>query len=178
MKLYISASNRKGNCYKIMQDLKTEEDKEIALAGKNIQYCLGCCKCSEKLETYCVLQDDMKEIYDNIVKANKIIIITPIYMNHITGILKNVIDRFNPYMSHPEMLEGKTVYVITVGQIEEKENEEIANNIKAYFESVGDFMKFQAVFLRNFSSGEEDDVTKNYENYKEMIETIKKKIGE
>ena len=178
MNLYISGSNRKGNCYQIMQDLKGREDKAISLAGKNIQYCLGCCKCSEGLEQYCVLQDDMKEIYDNIIKADKIIIITPIYMNHITGILKNVIDRFNPYMSHPEMLEGKTVYIITVGQIEEKENEEIAGNIKEYFESVGEFMKFQAVFLKNFSSGDEDDVTKNYDNYQEIIETIKKKIEE
>ena len=178
MKLYLSGSNRKGNCYKIMQDLKQEGDQTISLAGKDIKYCLGCCKCSEGLEQYCVLQDDMKEIYENMAKANKIIIITPIYMNHITGILKNVIDRLNPYMSHPELLEGKTVYVITVGQIEENENEEIANNIKEYFESVGEFMKFQAVFLRNFSSGDEDDVTKNYDNYQEIIESIKEKIEE
>ena len=39
-------------------------------------------------------------------------------------------------------------------------------------------MKFQAVFLKNFSSGDEDDVTKNYDNYQEIIETIKKKIEE
>ena len=123
MNLYICGSNRKGNCYQIMQDLKDKEDKAITLAGKNIKYCLGCCKCSEGLEKYCVLQDDMEKIYQDMAKADKIIFITPIYMNHITGILKNVLDRLNPYMSHPELLEGKTVYIITVGQIEEKENE-------------------------------------------------------
>lgn len=178
MNLYICGSNRKGNCYQIMQDLKEKEDKAITLARKNIKYCLGCCKCSEGLEKYCVLQDDMEKIYQDIAKADKIIFITPIYMNHITGILKNVLDRLNPYMSHSELLEGKTVYIITVGQIEEKENEEIAKNIKQYFESVGEFMNFQAIFLKNFSSGKEDDVTQNYEDYKEILQTIKMKIGE
>ena len=109
---------------------------------------------------------NMEKIYQDIAKADKIIFITPIYMNHITGILKNVLDRLNPYMSHSELLEGKTVYIITFRQIEEKENEEIAKTIKQYFESVGEFMNFQAIFLKNFSSGKEDDVTQNYEDWR------------
>ncbi|MCI8482451.1 MAG: flavodoxin family protein [Clostridia bacterium] len=88
-------SNRKGNCYQLAQDLKQPTDEVISLAGKDIKYCTGCCKCSKRLENYCVLQDDMQEIYKQMAKANNIIIITPIYMNHITGILKNVIDRWN-----------------------------------------------------------------------------------
>lgn len=176
MNLYISGSNRKGNCYQIVQDLKQENDQVISLAGKKIKYCLGCGKCSEGLEEYCVLEDDMKEIYEGIKKANKIIIATPIYMNHITGILKNVIDRLNPYGTHPELLKNKAIYVITVGQMKEKENEEIASNIREYFESLGEFMEFQVVFLRNFSSGDIDDVTKNYDNYQEIIENIKEEI--
>ncbi len=50
MILYISGSNRKKNCYKILEDLKCENDKLIALADKNIQYCLGCNTCVNNLE--------------------------------------------------------------------------------------------------------------------------------
>lgn len=176
MNLYISGSNRKGNCYQIAQDLKGKEDEVISLAEKEIRYCRGCIACNKRLEYYCTLEDDMREIYNSMAQANNIIIITPIYMNHITGILKNIIDRWNPYTSHPELLKNKTVYLITVGQLEEEENKEIANNIKEYFESLGEFMEFNVEFLRNLSSGDIDDVTKNYNNYNEIIEAIKKRI--
>ena len=183
MTLYISGSNRKKNCYKILEDLKGENDKLIALADKNIQYCLGCSTCVNNLKEYCVIDDDMREIYEEMKKADKIVIATPIYMNHIPGILKNVIDRLNPYSSHDELLKGKKVYIITVGQMDEEENEEIADNIKTYFESLAeeDFMDFNVVFLRNLSSGDIetiDDVTKNYDNYHQIIEELKQKIEE
>ena len=48
--------------------------------------------------------------------------------------------------------------------------------MKRYFESISEFMKFKMVFLRNFSSGEADEVTKEYSNYEEMIGELKKKI--
>lgn len=181
MNLYISGSNRKGNCYKIAQNLKSENDKFIALAEKNINYCIGCSACTKGLEQYCAVKDDMQEIYSSMAKAEKIIIITPVYMNHITGILKNVIDRWNPYESHPELLKDKKIYIITVGQMSEEENKDIANNIKEYFESLAEFMEFETVFLRYLSSGDIgtiDDVTKNYKNYNQIIEEIKGKIKE
>lgn len=183
MILYISGSNRKKNCYKILEDLKDRADTLISLADKNIHYCLGCISCVNNLEEYCVINDDMREIYHEMKKADKIVIATPIYMNHISGILKNVIDRLMPYFSHDELLKGKKVYIITVGQMDEEENEEIANDIKTYFESLAeeDFMDFNVVFLRNLSSGNIktiDDVTKNYDNYNQIIEELKQKIKE
>ena len=183
MTLYISGSNRKKNCYKILEDLKDGADTLISLADKNIHYCLGCISCVNNLEEYCVINDDMREIYHEMEKADKIVIATPIYMNHISGILKNVIDRLMPYFSHDELLKGKKVYIITVGQMGEKENEEIADNIKTYFESLAeeDFMDFNVVFLMNLSSGNIvtiDDVTKNYDNYNQIIEELKQKIKE
>ena len=135
------------------------------------------------LQEYCVIDDDMREIYHEMKKANKIVIATPIYMNHISGILKNVIDRLNPYSRHEELLKGKKVYIITVGQMDEEENKDIADNIKSYFESLAeeDFMDFNVFFLRNLSSGDIrtiDDVTKNYDNYHQIIEELKQKIEE
>lgn len=176
MNLYINGSNRNQNCYKILSDLKEEEDMLFSLADKSINYCLGCSSCVNHLENFCILEDDMQELYQYMIEAEKIIIATPIYMNHITGILKNVIDRWNPYSSHEEILKGKTIYLITVGQMSERENEEIAENIKNYFESVGEIMEFESIFLRNFSSGENDKVMEEYSNYEGIIRELKEKI--
>ena len=70
----------------------------------------------------------MNKIYDAISKCDYIIIMSPIYMNQITGILKNVLDRFNPYCAS-ENLKGKKIYLITVGQMSEEEQQEICNSI-------------------------------------------------
>ena len=179
MNLYINGSNREKNSYKILNDLKEENDCLFSLADKNINYCLGCNACMNGLENFCILEDDMQELYSVMVQADKIIIATPIYMNYITGILKNVIDRWNPYETHEELLKGKTIYLITVGQMSEEENEEVAEDIKKYFEGLGEFMEFDVVFLKNFSSGEVgkiDNVLEMYKNYGEILENLKRKI--
>ena len=134
----------------------------------------------DELEGYCIIEDDMQEIYEGILKSDKIIIATPVYMNHITGILKNVIDRFNPFCNHEELLKGKKFYIIAIGQMNEEENEEIARNIKEYFEGISEFLGFESIFLRYLSSGDiesTDDVVKNYNNYEEMIQEMKKQIN-
>lgn len=179
MNLYISGSNRKQNCYKLLEELKNQEDRLISLADKSINYCLGCSACINNLEGYCILEDDMQEIYEDILKSDKVIIATPVYMNHITGILKNVIDRFNPFCNHEELLKGKKFYIIAIGQMDEKENEEIAENIKEYFEGISEFSGFESIFLGYLSSGDIesiDDVSKNYDNYEDIIKSMKKKI--
>lgn len=181
MNLYINGSNRRQNCYQILSDLKQEDDILFSLADKSINYCLGCSGCINCLENFCVIEDDMQELYQSMIEVEKIIIATPIYMNHITGILKNVIDRWNPYSSHEEILKGKTIYLITVGQMSEDENQEIAENIQKYFESIGEFMGFRTVFLKNFSSGDVetvDNVVKENPNYKEIVKDLREKIHE
>lgn len=180
MNLYINGSNQEKNCYNILKDIMKKEDKLISLAGKSINYCLGCNACRNDLSEHCIIEDDMREIYREILKTDKIIIATPIYMNHITGLLKNVIDRFNPFSWHSDLLKGKKIYLITVGQMSEEENEEVARNIKEYFESIGEFMGFETIFLKNFTSGDIetiDNVTKMYDNYEEIIKELKGKIA-
>ena len=118
MNLYISASNRKHNSYNFLNKLKSEKDIFISLADIDIKYCIGCNACQKNEKNQCVLKDDMNKIYDAISKCDNIIIMSPIYMNQITGILKNVFDRFNPYCAS-ESLKGKKIFLITVGQMSE-----------------------------------------------------------
>jgi len=177
-KLFICGSNREKNCYKILKDLKEEQDDIISLAKKDMKFCLGCNVCQKGLEKYCVLNDYMQEVYPKILSSNQIIIASPIYMNQITGILKNFIDRFNPFLSN-NALEGKKVYLILTGQMSEEENREEIKNIGNYFLGLSEFMGFKFKFLKYLSSGDVlniDDVTKVNSDYKEIIESIKQEI--
>ncbi len=179
MNLYICGSNRNKNCYKVLNDLKNEGDKLISLSQKNIKYCLGCSACINELENFCIQEDDMIDIYNSMIEAENIVIASPVYMNHLTGILKNVIDRLNPFSCHGN-LKGKKVYLIAIGQMSEEENEEIANNLKDYFEGLSEFMEFEFKFLRYLSSGDVetvDDIYENYENYEKIIEELKNEIN-
>lgn len=103
MNLYISASNRKHNSYNLLSKLISENDIFLSLADLDIKYCIGCNACQKNEEYQCVLKDDMNKIYDAINKCDNIIIMSPIYMNQITGILKNVFDRFNPYCASEKL---------------------------------------------------------------------------
>lgn len=179
MKLFINGSNRKKNSYRFLKDLMEKDDKLISLSEKNIKYCLGCNSCIKKLPNYCVLKDDMKELYDSILEADKIIIMSPIYMNHVTGILKNVIDRLNPFSNH-ELLKDKKLYLITVGQMSEEENEEIKDDLDKYFKGLAEFMYFDFVYLKNLSSGDIetiDSIKETYENYDEIVTELRRKIN-
>ena len=180
MNLYISGSNRKHNSYNFLKNIKNEDDLLISLADLNIKNCIGCNACQKNENNECILKDDMKVLYENIEKCDKIIIMSPIYMNHITGILKNVIDRFNPYCAD-EKLRNKKIMLITVGQMSEEEQAEIVEKIDEYFKSIGEFLYFDFKYLYNFTSGdtkEIDDINKMYEDekLKDIVKTIKEKI--
>lgn len=180
MNLYICGSNRKRNSYNFLKTIKNEEDILLSLGDLNIKYCGGCSACAKNEAKTCILNDDMRYIYEAISKTKKIIIMSPIYMNQITGILKNVLDRFNPYCSS-EKLKGKKLFLITVGQMSEKEQLGIVEDIKKYFEGISEFLYFDFEYLYNFSSGdilEIDSINKMYtkEELKKIKNNIKFKI--
>lgn len=182
MNLYISGSNRKHNSYNFLKNIKSQDDILYSLKDLNIKYCLGCNCCAKNEGNNCILNDDMNLIYEAINKCDNIIIMSPIYMNHITGILKNVFDRFNPYCSS-EKLKNKKIFLITVGQMSEDEQKEICDTINEWFESLTEFLYFDFEYLYNFTSGdifEIDDINKMYksDDLQNIIDTIKKKINE
>ncbi len=172
MNLYLCGSKRKKNCFKILNDIKEERGEMICLGDKDIKFCLGCNSCEKKLENFCVINDDMKQVYEKILEADNLIIASPIYFNQVTGILKNMIDRLNPFCNH-EALEGKKVFLITVGTMSEEENGEVSNHIQDYFNELAEIFKFELTYLKNFTSNIEDDVEKSYTNYASIVNDLK-----
>ncbi|MBQ4263294.1 MAG: flavodoxin family protein [Bacilli bacterium] len=171
--LLINCSNREVNCYKILNDIKSDSDKLISLANKKMDFCLGCERCQDNLERHCVLNDFItNNVYEEIIKANDILLASPMYMSNINGILKNLIDRFNPLYNH-ELLKGKKFYLILTGYATKEDNEEEINGIIEYFKGISEWLYIEFEFLDYFR--ESNDQNTREENDKK-IKFIKEKL--
>lgn len=114
--LIISASPRlKGNSDLLCdQFLKGAQEaghqvEKINLQGKKINFCLGCGVCNNT--HVCVQKDDMKPLLDKMVKADVIVLATPVYFYSMDGQLKTFIDRCVPrYM---EITNKDFYYILT-----------------------------------------------------------------
>lgn len=172
--LLINCSNREKNCFKILNDIKTDDDKLISLSNKQMNFCLGCDACTNKIDKYCVIDDYITNtVYQEILNTDDIIIASPMYMSNINGILKNLLDRMNPFYHHPEVFDSKKVYLILTGQASREENEEEINNIINYFKGLSEWLFKDFEFLDYFEGFNDLNSDTNYEK---KIELIKQKL--
>ncbi len=147
MNLFINGSNREQNCSKIINDLKSENCNIINLANKDIKFCLGCNACAKKLKNHCVLSDFITTtIYKSILEADNIILVSPVYMSQVSGLIKSVIDRLNPFYNH-NSLKNKNIYLILVGQASYNDNIEEINAISSWLGGVSEWFSFNFEFL-------------------------------
>ena len=166
--LLINCSNREENCYKILNDIKSDNDKLLSLSGKKMDFCLGCNKCQNNLNNYCVLDDYITEnVYKEIIAEDNIVLASPMYMSNINAILKNLLDRFLPFYIH-KTLTNKTFYLIMTGQGSKEINEEEIDNVINYFEGISEWVSFKFAFLDYFED--------NSDSYNTQIESINNKL--
>lgn len=99
--LILSASFRKhGNsdtlCGEFMRGAQEagHNVEKIYVNDKHINYCRGCGVCNTTHK--CVQKDDMAEILDKMVKADVIVMATPVYFYSMNGQMKTLIDRTVP----------------------------------------------------------------------------------
>lgn len=97
--LIISASPRKGGnsdilCDRFMAGAKEagHNTEKIFLKEKNINYCTGCGACFNGAKP-CPQKDDMAGILDKMVKADVIVMATPVYFYTMNAQMKTLIDR-------------------------------------------------------------------------------------
>lgn len=68
---------------------------EIWLYDREIKPCIACRSCQNKTGEFgCVLRDDMQAIFDKAIKADLLVISTPIYAFFATAPVKAFLDRF------------------------------------------------------------------------------------
>ncbi|MDO8553844.1 MAG: flavodoxin family protein [Candidatus Micrarchaeota archaeon] len=119
----ISGSHRDSNTDAILRQVAKGCENEgaqvklIFLRELKFQQCCGWSDCY--YQNYCIVQDNLSPIFNEFDNANGVILATPVYFDNVSGIMKNFMDRSNPYCKPPRYL-GKKVALVCVGGASEK----------------------------------------------------------
>jgi len=121
-----------------LQELKISNKVELIMANQIIlNHCCGCCQCFECGVCPQDNLDDMGEIKRKLIESDIIIISSPVYIHHISGIMKDFIDRI-AYWSHVFELLAKRIIVCSA--TETTGNEYVIAYIKKVFQTFGGYV--------------------------------------
>ncbi|NOQ56237.1 MAG: hypothetical protein GQ477_05540 [Nanohaloarchaea archaeon] len=172
--LLISGSPRKGNSDIVLGKIfeKIECEKEIIyLRDKDIKHCTGCLVCAKSDK--CSIKDDMGELLELMVWADVIVIGTPNYFDNVPGLLKDFIDRTNPFYE-TDMLKGKKLVSIVVGGGKIVNSRRVSEHALTYFSNAH---KLDFVDSYYFSDLGVDDVLED-KSLDATVDTIALMINE
>jgi Multimeric flavodoxin WrbA len=103
-------------CKQKIYDLYKAKDKIdcdiISIYNSNISWCKGCRICFNVSESKCPHNDELLIIKKKMEEADIIIVGSPVYLEDISGAMKNWMDRM-AFNCHRPFLIGKPVYVYT-----------------------------------------------------------------
>jgi multimeric flavodoxin WrbA len=121
--IIIYGIEHKGNTYNAVQLFKNnlnlnENDVTEYFLPKDMPYfCVGCNNCFMKGEEFCPYQKYITPIKEAILNAELIILASPVYLSHITGQMKTLLDHFAfQYMNHRpnKLMFSKTALVVSI----------------------------------------------------------------
>jgi NAD(P)H-dependent FMN reductase len=95
------------------------EVEKVVVSSLQIDPCDGCGACSLEngLDSLCVLQDDMTELYGKLLSADALLWATPIYMWSPTAQMKLFLDRLHPLGDYQDTRWGRGLAGTPVGLI-------------------------------------------------------------
>ncbi len=142
--LIINASPRKsGNSTFISESLKEkygDSCQVVNLAELNIKPCTSCRSCKIN-NSFCVIKDDISELYSKLLSADKIILISPNIMGFISSHAKILTDRFYCLKTSERKTkfeEGKKMFFILTQKSADRSHGNMAVNwAKGFFEQYG-----------------------------------------
>ncbi len=132
-------------------NIKTEI---INLSKKNIEYCKSCFTCNRDP---CPINDDMPEIYTKMLKADAIIIGSPVYIYNVSGRVKTLFDRCRALLFRDENLKGKVGAAAAVGFVRNGGAELTVQAIRNFFDIHQMFYAGSVIGI----SGQQGGVTKD-----------------
>jgi multimeric flavodoxin WrbA len=91
------------------------EAEVLCLADWRVQMCRGCRSCFMKGEDTCPLKDDMGAIREKIRRADCLVLASPVYLDSVSGALKNFMDRMVYAAHRPEFALKASAMLCTTG---------------------------------------------------------------
>lgn len=131
----VCGSPRRGNTewmldYLLKAAVRNGAKAELLLLRKmDLRMCRGCLACEaggREREGKCQIKDDMNEVYPKLLTADAIVLATPGYMEMLSGLLKNFLDRTCAIWPR---LEGKKIAGLAVA---EEGTGQTIHNLKTY----------------------------------------------
>jgi len=99
-------------------------------AFKKVNPCISCNKCH--MDGSCIFDDDFKFVMDNLVDADAVVFVSPVYYFGITAQLKKVIDRF--YAADEKIhTPKKAALIITLGTPDKRTEEAVLQPFNTMF---------------------------------------------
>jgi multimeric flavodoxin WrbA len=83
----------------------------LHIAKADIRFCTGCRLCFDKGEDACPCNDGLSAVLEKMRKADAIVLASPVYVDDVSGMCKNLIDRLAFICHRPEMA-GKTALLL------------------------------------------------------------------
>ena len=131
----VCGSPRRGNTEWMLNTLikaaarEGAEVERLLLRKMDVRLCRGCLACEEGAkarEGKCKIKDDMNEVYPKLIAADALVLASPGYMEMVSGLLKNFLDRTNAVWPR---LEGKKIAGLAVA---EEGTGQTIQNLKTY----------------------------------------------
>ncbi|HOV72402.1 MAG TPA: flavodoxin family protein [Candidatus Hydrogenedentes bacterium] len=72
------------------------ETENVFLVDHDIRHCRGCYVCWIKTPGRCIIEDDMAGLLGKMAAADVIVFATPLYVDNVSGIMKQFLDRLIP----------------------------------------------------------------------------------
>lgn len=133
--LAISASPRRGGnsdvlCSQFLKGASENgnEVKKISLSGLKISPCVACYGCRKSGK--CVKKDDMEQILEEMLRADVIVLATPVYFYSMDAQMKMMIDRSLP--RYQEIQNKEFYYIVTAADPERSAADETIAGLRGY----------------------------------------------
>ncbi len=175
--LAIVGSPRKGKTFKAINSMKEhypDVDFNIMMINElDIGMCKGCYLCNSRGEEYCPLKDDRNTVLAEMEKADGIIFASPVYVNHITGTMKNFIDRIGFLAHRPNYFDKQVMAMATCNSFgDDKVTDYLEGIVNVFGLNVTSKLGLQ------IATGSEKEVQRNHEKalkaFDVFIDSIRK----
>ena len=87
------------------------EIETLYLGQQNLQFCRGCRICYDRGEENCPAKDSLLDVKAKMLAADGILMASPVYVDDVSGITKNFIDRLC-HVCHRPQFAGKVAYLV------------------------------------------------------------------